>query len=213
MRLFLFLTFLVPLLLPVGGLAQPVPPGSDEPRAEDLGTLPEAPAPDEPKTRSVEEPPVETLYRQLAAANSEGEARRIARRIQIVWLQSGSDTVDLLMERAAIALKAENYPLALDLLDNVVTMKPSYAEGWNRRATVYYMRQDFGRSLADIERVLALEPRHWGALSGLAIIQRQLDQEQRALATFRKVLEVYPLLDSARKAVEQLETQLAGKPT
>lgn len=213
MRLFLFLTLFCLSLLPVGGEAQPVPPGSDEPKAEDLGTLPEAPSADEPKTRAAEEPQIETLYRQLAAASDEDEAKRIARRIQLIWLKSGSDTVDLLMERAAIALKGENYPLALDLLDTVVTLKPDYAEGWNRRATVYYMRQDFGRSLADIERVLALEPRHWGALSGLGIIQRQLDQEKRALATFKAVLDVYPMLDTAKKAVEQLETELAGKPT
>ncbi|NBN65298.1 tetratricopeptide repeat protein [Microvirga tunisiensis] len=213
MRLFSFLICFLVVLAPIAGRAQTVPPGATEPKAEDLGTLPEAPAEDEPKARAAEEPPLETLYRQLAGSGDEAEARRIARSIQILWLKSGSDTVDLLMERAAQALKADNYPLALDLLDTVVTLKPAYAEGWNRRATVYYMRQDFGRSLADIERVLALEPRHWGALSGLGIIQRQLDQDQRALATFRKVLEVYPLLDSARKAVEELEKDLAGEPT
>lgn len=72
--------------------------------------------------------------------------------------------------------------------------------------------QEVERMLADIEHVLALEPRHWGALSGLAIIQRHLDQKEKALATFRSVLQIHPGLESARKAIEELEKELDGEP-
>lgn len=216
MRLFLFfpLMFVLPLQ---PALAQDAMPGTPPPSAEDLHTLPpeqgeesaaEARAPDAP----ADEKPLDSLYRDLAAAKSDEAAAPIARKIQRTLLDSGSDTVNLLMERAAIALKAEDYGLALDLMDVVLRLEPGYAEGWNRRATIHYMQQDYGRSIADIEHVLSLEPRHWGALSGLAIIQRQLEQKQKSLATFRRVLEIHPGLDSTRKAIEELEKELAGEP-
>ncbi|WP_430511107.1 tetratricopeptide repeat protein [Pannonibacter phragmitetus] len=216
MRLFLFYTFLLALPLQPS-LAQDVTPGTPPPSAEDLNTLPPegeedssgaSRAPD----AQADEKPLDSLYRDLAAAKSDSDAAPIARKIQRAHLESGSDTVNLLMERAAIALRAEDYGLALDLMDVVLRLKPDFAEAWNRRATIYYVKREYGRSLADIEHVLALEPRHWGALSGLAIIQRQLEQKEKALATFRRVAEIHPGLDSARKAIEELETELAGEP-
>lgn len=128
------------------------------------------------------------------------------------WMDSGSDTVDILMSRAGKAIQSEDQALALDLLDVIVVLRPSYAEGWNRRATVHYMREDFGKSLVDIERTLALEPRHWGALSGLAIIQRRLGFKDDALATFKRALEINPGLENATKAIEDLEKEAEGSP-
>ncbi|ADZ69291.1 tetratricopeptide repeat protein [Polymorphum gilvum] len=214
MRIFVLLGFLF-VWLPALEAAPPalpsqLGPGEEEASPDDLGTLPDE------SVEGVEAPPEDTpldvLFRNLAAAPDDETARRIARKIQILWLQSGSDTVDLLMERAASALKAGNHPLALDLLDTVVSLRPDYTEGWNRRATAHYLLQDYGRSLVDIERVLALEPRHWGALSGLGIIQRQLDERAAALQSFRRALEINPGLDTARKAVEALEKAEQGAP-
>jgi len=83
------------------------------------------------------EPGVEQLFVLLKDAKTSQDAKGVAGRIAKVWLTSGSDTVDLLMERALIAVHAENYALALDLLDAVVLLKPDYTEGWNKRATVH----------------------------------------------------------------------------
>ena len=85
-----------------------------------------------------------------------------------------SDTTDLLMARVQKAIENKDLALALKLLDAVVKIKPDYIEAWNRRATIYYMQKDYGRSLADIRQVLRLEPRHFGALTGLGLIPLQV---------------------------------------
>lgn len=154
---------------------------------------------------------LDRLFEQLAEAADEDSARPLVARIQRLWLQSGSATVDLLMQRTAAALQAKNYPLALDLADMVVRFAPDYAEGWNRRATVHYLRGDFGAALADIERTLAIEPRHWGAMSGLGMILRRVDRDSEALATFEQVLRLHPQSRNAREAVEELGKKTAGQ--
>ncbi|MEC9468464.1 MAG: tetratricopeptide repeat protein [Pseudomonadota bacterium] len=219
MRIFVFA-----LLLLAGvslASAQPVPdlgPEAEPPSAEDFNALPddlpedggqvvvEESDPEDEKSR------LDELFANLAKSDNPKEAERLSREIQMLWMDSGSDTVDVLMSRAGKAIQADDHALALDLLDTVVILKPTYAEGWNRRATVHYMTEDFGKSLVDIERTLALEPRHWGALSGLAIIQRRLGFESEALATFRRALEVNPSLENATKAVNDLEKEAEGEP-
>ncbi|MES0881391.1 tetratricopeptide repeat protein [Roseibium sp. SCP14] len=201
--------------------AQPVPdlgPEVAPPSAEDFSPMPED-LPDDNGQVVVEETDpddeeslLDELYADLADADDPAKAERAAREIQRIWMDSGSDTVDVLMSRAGKAIQAEDHALALDLLDIVVVLKPSFAEGWNRRATVHYMREDFGKSLVDIERTLALEPRHWGALSGLAIIQRRLGFESEALETFRRAIKVNPGLENATKAIEDLEKEAEGEP-
>jgi len=208
MRFFVFLTLFMVGLSQAGSQ---VLPGDEGSSADDLGTLPD-PQVEDVLPRGEEIAPIDKLFNELAEAKSDKAAGRIARKIQIHWLKSGSDTVDLLMERAAVALKGENYALALDLLDTVVVLKPGFAEGWNRRATIYYLQKDYGRSLVDVERTLALEPRHWGAMSGLAIMQRQLGLEDKALVTFRRALEIHPGLETAREAVDALEKDAEGDP-
>lgn len=201
--------------------AQPVPdlgPEVDPPLAEDFNPLPEdlpeaggqvvveETDPEEEQSR------LDQLFDDLAQSEETSDTERAAREIQMIWMESGSDTVDILMSRAGTAIQADDHALALDLLDVVVVLKPSFAEGWNRRATVHYMNEDFGKSLVDIERTLALEPRHWGALSGLAIIQRRLGFDDDALVTFKRALEVNPGLENAVEAIEDLEKKAEGEP-
>ncbi len=219
MRIFVFICLfsMVPLLAG----AQPVPdlgPEVDPPSAEDFNPMPEdlpeaggqvvveETDPEEEKSR------LDQLFDDLAQSDEPSAAERAAREIQMIWMESGSDTVDILMSRAGKAIQADDHALALDLLDVVVVLKPSFAEGWNRRATVHYMREDFGKSLVDIERTLALEPRHWGALSGLAIIQRRLGFDDDALVSFKRALEVNPGLENAVEAIEDLEKEAEGAP-
>lgn len=166
---------------------------------------PQTAAPEKPESR------IDRLFEQLAKAESEKGARIIAERIAKAWLASGSDTVDLLMRRALLATHAKDYALALDLLDAVVRLKPDYAEGWNKRATVHYLRKDYSRSLGDIHETLRLEPRHFGAILGLAVILDQLDNDARALAAYRRLLEIYPHNEDAEKAVEKLQPEAEGR--
>ena len=123
------------------------------------------------------------LFRQLSRTSREGRGKRISTRIWELWQTSDSRSIDLLTVWARRAAKEEKYAAALDLLDQVVVMRPDYPEGWNQRATLHYQMKEFGRSIADIERTLALEPRHFGALAGLASIQQQMGRDRAALQT------------------------------
>lgn len=219
MRIFVFTALIA--LMPALAAAQPVPdlgPEVEPPSVEDFSPLPED-QPEEGGQVAVDEADPEEelsrldgLFSDLAEADDPSAAKKVAREIQRIWMDSGSPTVDILMSRAGKAIQVEDLSLALDLLDVVVVLKPSYAEGWNRRATVFYMREDFGKSLVDIERTLALEPRHWGALSGLGIIQRRLGFEENALDTFRRALDINPGLENAVESIEDLEKTAEGEP-
>jgi tetratricopeptide (TPR) repeat protein len=148
---------------------------------------------------------LDALFETLKTAKDEEAANAAENSITALWLDSGSDTVDLLMEWTLAALKEKNYPLALDYLDRILTLKPDYVEGWNTRATVYFVTEDFGRALADIEKVLAIEPRHFGALAGLGTILREIGDEKRALEVYRRAIAVDPHLPNVQKAIDDLE--------
>src|ERR1700687_4221654 len=155
--------------------------------------LPEAPS-KLPKVGADKTKGLDFLFGALKAAPDEISAKHVEARIWAIWLQTPSDTVALLMTRAKAAMDAQNYDVALKLLDAVIKLRPDYVEGWNRRATLYYLRNDYARSLEDIEQVLAREPRHFGALAGLGMIMQDLGDDKRALDAFRKALAVSPHL-------------------
>jgi tetratricopeptide (TPR) repeat protein len=154
---------------------------------------------------------LDSLFERLAAAPDESTARLLEEAVWQIWLRSGSDTVDVLMQQSIKAM-GENEPAkALDILDAVVALAPDYAEGWNKRATVLFVLDRHGESMRDIARVLELEPRHFGALSGIGLIQRELGEKERALAAFRQALTIHPFLPGARKAIEELTKDVEGQ--
>jgi len=154
---------------------------------------------------------LDTLFGELKRERNERAAERIAARIWEEWNRSGSASVDLMMQWSQKAMQEEKFDVALDFLDQVVTLRPSYAEGWNRRATVHFMMRSFGKSMADIDRTLQLEPRHFGALAGLAQIMKERDNKELALDAYQRVLEIYPMLRSAQNEVGTLSEELAGE--
>jgi len=138
------------------------------------------------------------------------EAKHAEQRIINLWLESGSDTIDLLMDWTLSAVDEGDYALALDYLDRVTLLSPDYAEGWNKRATVFFLIDDYAKSIADIERVLALEPRHFGAMSGLGIILQEIGDESHAIEVFEQALGINPTLDEVREALAELRDESAG---
>lgn len=154
---------------------------------------------------------IDALLKQLEAATDEKAASVIEEAVWQLWLHSGSDTVDLLMSRVIAAMKADDYSLALELLNHIVKLKPDYAEGWNKRATVFFYLRDYASSLRDVERTLSLEPRHFGALAGLGLIFQELGQREQALKAFRRALAVHPYLSAVRKAEKKLSEELEGR--
>lgn len=185
--------------------AQSTNPGpSLPPGAEDGVIDPDEIAPDRDML-------LDTLYQRLEQAETPERARAVAQSIQRVWRASGSPTVDLLLARAMSLVSAEEYALALAMLDTVVVSEPEFAEGWSQRAMVHFQKRDFRAALRDLRRVLALEPRHFRAMQGVAIILNEFGEKERALQAYRRVLDIYPLKKEARDAVEELRREVEGQ--
>jgi tetratricopeptide (TPR) repeat protein len=151
------------------------------------------------------------LFGALKAAPDEASAKHVEARIWALWMQTPSDTAALLMARAKAAMDAKQADVALKLLDAVIKLRPEYVEAWNRRATLYYMQNDYTHSLEDIEQVLSREPRHFGALAGLGMIMQDLGDDRRALDAFRKALAVNPHLERVPELVKTLTEKVEGR--
>ena len=164
--------------------------------------------PDTPKKRRKV---LGNLYAHLATAPDAETANQVAQVIERIWVTPGSDTVAVLMERAAAALNERNTKLAIKFLDAVVELAPDYAEGWNRRALAYFMDADYTRSMGDLRRVLALEPNHFKALQGLAQILKDMGQEKGALKAYRQLLDVHPFVEGGEEALREVERKVEGQ--
>ena len=151
------------------------------------------------------------LFEALKAAPDADSAKLVEGRIWALWLASGSDTTDLLMSRVKTAQDGKDAKLAIQLLDAVVELRPDYIEGWNRRATLHFANKDYGRSVADLRQVLAREPRHFGALTGLGVIMQELGEEKLALQAFRRALAVNPHLQKVPDFVKTLTEKVEGR--
>jgi tetratricopeptide (TPR) repeat protein len=151
------------------------------------------------------------LFGALKAAPDEASAKHVEARIWAIWLQTPSDTAALLMTRVKAAMDAQQADVALKLLDAVIKLRPDYTEAWNWRATIYYLKNDYGRSLADIQQVLTREPRHFAALAGLGMIMQELGDDKRALDAFRKALAINPHLEKVPELVKSLSEKVEGR--
>jgi tetratricopeptide (TPR) repeat protein len=191
---------------PVAAFAQD--PGAGPHRQQQK--LPEPPS-KLPKVGADHNRGLDFLFGALKAAPDEASAKHVEARIWALWLQTPSDTAALLMARAKTAIDAQKLDVALKLLDAVVKMRPDYAEAWNRRATVYYLKNDYRDALADIEQVLILEPRHFGALAGLGMIMQGMGDDKRALDAFRAALAVNPYLEKVPELVKTLSEKVEGR--
>lgn len=154
---------------------------------------------------------LDRLFAELKRESNEKAAQRIAGGIRQEWTSSGSASIDLMMQWSDEAMKARKFAVALDFLDQIIVLQPDFAEGWNRRATVHFMMDNYAKSMRDINRTLQLEPRHFGALSGLATIMRNTGRTQLALDAWERVLEIYPMMRSAQRELATLAEELAGE--
>jgi tetratricopeptide (TPR) repeat protein len=172
--------------------------------------LPEAPS-KLPKVGADKGRGLDFLFGALKAAPDEASAKHVEARIWAIWLQTPSDTAALLMLRVKAAMDAQQTDVALKLLDAVIKLRPDYVEAWNRRATLYYLKNDYARSLADIQQVLVREPRHFGALAGLGMIMQDFGDDKRALDAFRKALAINPHLEKVPELVKTLSEKVEGR--
>jgi tetratricopeptide (TPR) repeat protein len=125
-----------------------------------------------------------------------------------IWFDSGEQEVDSMMEEARKAVGAREYAIAEEIYSQVITRLPAYSEGWNRRATIRFYRQDYDGSLQDIHRTLALEPRHFGAIWGLGMILGSQQEYGAAITAFERLLEIKPNSTDAAPRIEMLRQEM-----
>ena len=206
--------------LPKHTEAQPQPKAAPkgDPKAADDKAGPKQPAAQkpglavaQPRTPAERDKALADLYAYLATADDEKQAATVAASIERLWVTPGSDTINLLMQRAMNAHNHKNTELALKLLDAVVALAPDYAEGWNRRAYIHYTQNDIERALGDLRRALALDPNHFKALDGLIHILKDIGRKKEALQAGRQLLDVNPYYEGAKQLVDELARDVEGR--
>ena len=200
MRVFAFISRALPVfLLLVSAAPQPAAAQDSPPADQKSANL-------SPKQH------LDALFTALKRERDPEQAGFIADEIREQWNDSGSATVNLLMQWADKAITEKRNAAALDFLDQVIALKPNYVEGWNRRATLNYALGDYRKSMEDINQVLMLEPRHFGALAGMAAILSENGNDALALKAWERFLEIYPSDRAAQQQVDTLTEKLAGSP-
>lgn len=150
------------------------------------------------------------LLQQLHDADAT-EAKKIEREIDLVWRRSGSPAMDLLLTRGQDALDAGEVATAIGHFSALIDHAPDFAEAWHRRATAFYRQEEYGLAVADLGRALTLNPQHFNAMFGLAVIFETLDKTDEAFEVYQKVLELYPTHERALEATERLRNKVSGK--
>lgn len=154
------------------------------------------------------DPLLDSLFDDLAKAEDASQAARLESRIWQLWLQVPEGVPQQLIEDVESAMRSANLEAALSAAELLIEADPEYAEAWNKRATVRYLAGDYDGSVADIRQTLALEPRHFGAISGLGLIFLRQGDKPAALAAFEHVLEISPSSGNARASVERVRREL-----
>jgi len=147
----------------------------------------------------------------LVAALRDPDARVRAlaeRALWEIWSRSGNDDVDHLLRAGVVEMQHGQLEASIDTFSEVIRRQPDFAEGWNKRATVYYLVGEYRKSAADCDEVLKRNPSHFGALSGYGMIWLRLDEPARALERFEQALAVNPNLDSVRETIDALRALL-----
>ena len=159
------------------------------------------------------DPRLPDLFEQLRSTGESVAARNAEQQIWRIWMGSGSDDIDGIMREGIEAMQTGRFDDAIEHFGRIVERAPDFAEGWNKRATAYYLNDDFRESVRDIQRTLELEPRHFGAISGMGLIFLKRGDPLGALDAFEAVLKIHPRSRGTRYRVEMLRQELLGRGT
>lgn len=203
----------LPALLCLSLLAQPVliwPVMAQQPAPT------EKPAQPAQKTDQKAETPagplvLDSLFEKLQDTQNPIEARQLERKIWEAWGKGETDTLDALMQGGITVMEKGDYRRANDIFTAMIELKPDFAEAYNKRATVRFLAEDYAGSVADIERTLKLEPRHFGALSGLGLIMERLDNLDEALKAYRRALAANPHINDGADKLKELRRKIDAK--
>jgi tetratricopeptide (TPR) repeat protein len=210
MRPFTVFAALLALCLPASAGDEPDFLPDDPPvMVEEAPLLPdataEAPPPAEKPLKPAEKraEQLDILFARLHRPDVQSEPVEL--KIWALWAASDSATAEVLLQQAARAIDDRAPAEALTILDRLVGAFPDYAEAWNKRATLYFMMKRYDQALKDIEQVLDLEPRHFGALAGKGVILERQKNYSAARAAFQQALAVNPNLEQVKAALKELD--------
>ncbi|NQU56574.1 MAG: tetratricopeptide repeat protein [Rhodospirillales bacterium] len=156
---------------------------------------------------------LETLFARLQGTTDPAEAATIEQSIWSIWIRNDNAEID---KRMALALKAMSggaLKLSLVMFNEIIAIDPAFAEAWNKRATAYYLLGQYAASVHDIQQTLALEPRHFGALSGMGLIYSAIGEDKAALKVWQKALSINPQMPGIKARAEELRQKLEGETT
>jgi tetratricopeptide (TPR) repeat protein len=152
----------------------------------------------------------EQAYRELTG-DDRARAAQAAAALWEIWCRSGVPEVDRLFRDGVAAMESRDLPRAENLFSQIIEIAPDFAEGWNKRATVRYLVEDYAGAIADCEETIRRKPRHFGALSGQGLCHVALGQMREAADLFRRCLEVYPHLTAARQNLAATLSEVVQK--
>jgi tetratricopeptide (TPR) repeat protein len=144
------------------------------------------------------DPTLPTLFQFLKSATRSDEAGAVETKIWEIWSMTGDQKLDALMIASSEAMERSDYATALKDIDAIVAARPDFAEAWNKRATVHFLMGEYEKAIADIDRTLELEPRHFGALSGLGLTNMKLGRDAAAADAFQRLITIDPLYPNAK---------------
>lgn len=154
---------------------------------------------------------LDELFAELRRVATPEEARPIEDAIWELWLESGDVELDSLMMFGISAIEVGDLPAALATFDQLIEVAPDYAEAWNKRATVHYLMGNLEASVTDIAHTLTLEPRHFGALSGLGLIYVSIGKDKAALKAFEQAQDLDPHLEGLDSLIAKTRLRLEGR--
>ncbi len=154
---------------------------------------------------------LDSLFYDLKNCLTVRQARKIERKIWLIWLSHKKLEINRLMGEGVHLMNRGEFQKALRMFNIIIDQAPTYAEAWNKRATLYFLQGDYIKSIQDIRSTLILEPRHFGAISGLGLILKTLGEPEKALKAFERIREIYPFSESAKIHIDQLERELQLK--
>ncbi|MCH2076984.1 MAG: tetratricopeptide repeat protein [Rhodobacteraceae bacterium] len=153
---------------------------------------------------------LQALFDRLQSVDA-ADYQPIEEKIWREWSKSGSPAMDLLLKRGEDSMESDDWEKAIEHLTALTDHAPRFAQGFHARATAYYKVGKYGPALEDLRNALALEPRHFGAMSGLATIFEELGLEEEALEVYYEVRAIHPHRENLSTAIERLEKKTAGR--
>jgi len=158
------------------------------------------------------DPQLDNLFNILQSSDEHLELRAAESLIWSTWNHHDNAEYKKLMRMGTRSMDAGQFEQAIGIFSSLIQKAPDFAEAWNKRATIYFMIGDYSLSIEDVDRTLALEPRHFGALSGLGQIELLRGNGDAALNAFERALEVHPKLPGIGRLIKKLEDDVRGRP-